>query len=294
MEQSRRLQIDVAAPWDKHETDSRPLSMASRKEQKEQARAQRLAEEQAAALKARRNRRLQMLGGVLIGAAIVVVVAIAVSSGNKTANTSSDVTKGQSTQITKTVDTLLAGIPQSGTELGSPKAPVTMTYFGDLECPICRDFTLLGGMSQLISNDVRQGKVKVVYKSFCTATCNGPGQSVFNTQQVAAYAAGMQSKFWNYAETFYREQGTEDTGYVTEKYLAGLASQVTGLDIPKWQTDRGNPALLAQVQADGVAGTAAGVSGTPTLIMKGPKGEEPVPESVPSYSNLEATIKQVS
>ena len=138
-------------------------------------------------------------------------------------NTNPDPGKQQATAITKTVDTLLAGIPQTGTQLGNPKAPVTMTYFGDLECPICRDFTLLGGMSQLISNDVRQGKVKVVYKSFCTATCNGPGQSVFNTQQVAAYAAGMQNKFWNYAETFYREQGTEDTGYVTENYLTHLA-----------------------------------------------------------------------
>ena len=170
-----------------------------------------------------------------------------------------------------------------------------MTYFGDLECPICRDFTLLGGMSQLISNDVRQGKVKVVYKSFCTATCNGPGQSVFNTQQVAAYAAGHAEQVLELRGDLLPRAGNRGHRLRhREVPSSAWPSQVTGLDIPKWQTDRGNPALLAQVQADGVAGTAAGVSGTPTLIMKGPKGEEPVPESVPSYSNLEATIKQVS
>ena len=35
-----------------------------------------------------------------------------------------------------------AGIPQSGNALGNPTAPVTLEYFGDLECPICREFTL--------------------------------------------------------------------------------------------------------------------------------------------------------
>jgi hypothetical protein len=59
--------------------------MASRKEQKAQARARRLAEEQALADRTRRTRRLQMLGGVLLGAAIVLAVAIAIaSSGGST------------------------------------------------------------------------------------------------------------------------------------------------------------------------------------------------------------------
>src|SRR5438874_263892 len=55
--------------------------MASRKEQKEQARARRLAEEQARAERTRRQRRLQMLGGVALAAIAVVAVVIAISSG---------------------------------------------------------------------------------------------------------------------------------------------------------------------------------------------------------------------
>ena len=35
---------------------------------------------------------------------------------------------------------MLKGIPQHGTTLGNPKAPVTFTEYGDLQCPICKDF----------------------------------------------------------------------------------------------------------------------------------------------------------
>ncbi len=37
---------------------------------------------------------------------------------------------------------MVGGIPQSGNTLGAPNAPVTLQYFGDLECPICKEFTL--------------------------------------------------------------------------------------------------------------------------------------------------------
>ncbi len=276
--------------------------MASRKEQKDQLRAQRLAAEQQAAAAAARRRRMTMLGGVLALVVVVVVAAIAISSGSSNSDAQSHIVSKNSPAeiaIDKQVSTLLAGIPQSGTVLGNPKAPVTITYYGDLECPICRDFTLGnagGGFPQLVSNEVKSGKVKVQYRSFCTATCNGPGQSVFNTQQVAAYAAGMQNRFWNFAETFYREQGQEDTGYVNASYLDGIAAQVPGLDISTWQTDRGNPSLLEQVQADGSAGASAGVQGTPALIAQGPKGEEqvPPPNGLPAYSDIEQAIKAVS
>ena len=108
--------------------------------------------------------------------------------------------------------------------LGNPNAPVTLQYFGDLECPICKDFTL-GALPPIIQKWVRTGKVKIEYRSLETATRE---PEVFKTQQVAALAAGKQNKMWNYLETFYHEQGEEGSGYVTESYLQGLAQQVPG------------------------------------------------------------------
>ena len=158
--------------------------MASRKAQREEARARRLAEEKARQERARRTRRLRMIGGVVIAAVALGVVAIAISSGG---GHKGGLAKG--TAATKTVaqvQSLLQGIPQDGTRLGNPKAPVTMTYYGDLECPVCQAFTL-NGFKELVSKDVRSGKVQVVYKALQTATRD---QQTFQLQQVAALAAG--------------------------------------------------------------------------------------------------------
>lgn len=195
--------------------------------------------------------------------------------------------------VTRQVSSLLDGIPQSGTRLGNPKAPVTVVVFADLECPICRDFVLLGGFSRLVANNVRDGSVKVEFRSFCTATCNGPGRSVFDTQQVAALAAGRQDLLWDYAEMFYREQGREDTGYVTQRYLTGLAKQVPKLALATWQRARSEPSLLERVDADQAAARTMKIEGTPTLIVKSRSRTERVQSGVPSYHQLQQAITQV-
>jgi len=265
--------------------------MASRTKQKEEARARRLAEEQARAEKSRRDRRLRTIGGIIVGAIIVVAALVIINSGG---NKGGIKTGTEATATANQVDALLAGIPQSGSTLGNPKAPVTMTYYGDYECPVCQAFTLQGGFPQLVENEVRQGKVKVVYKSFCTATCNGPNPSIFPTQQVAGLAAGKQNKFWQYTELFYREQGQEDTGYVNDNYLTSLARQVTGLNLTTWQSDRNDSTLTAQVSSDQAQAKNIGVSGTPTLIFQGPKGQAAPSSAVPTYAQLQTAIKQVS
>ena len=266
--------------------------MASRTKQKEEARARRLAEERARAEKARRDRRIRTVGGIVLGAIIVVAVLIVVNSGG---NKGGIKTGTEATATATAVDQMFAGIPQSGATLGNPNAPVTMTYFGDYECPVCQEFTLQGGFPELVQNEVRQGKVKVVYKSFCTATCNGPNPSIFPTQQVAGLAAGKQEKFWQYTELFYRQQGQEDTGYVNEAYLTALARQVIGMNLTTWQSDRNDASLTSQIASDQTDAKNAGVSGTPQLIFQGPTGHQASPpESVPTYSELQQAIKQVS
>lgn len=189
--------------------------MASRKEQKEQARAERLAKEQALAAQTQRRRRIQIFGGIVVLAVVIVGVVIALSVGGGGSNGVGGTSKGggagsindltglqtgdAAQNTSRYVDNLLRGIPQKGTVLGNSSAPVTFDYYGDLQCPICRDFTM-EVMPQFIKEQVRTGKAKIDYKSFCTATCNAFPMSLFDTQQVAAYAAGMQSRFWNYSE----------------------------------------------------------------------------------------------
>jgi protein-disulfide isomerase len=282
--------------------------MASRTKQKEEARARRLAEEQARAEQARRNRRLQMLGGVVILAIVVVVVAVIVSSGGGNESHAPKIPTTAKTRAQKhaqqaalqkaikqdaPVFALLSGIPQHGNTLGSPTAKVTVVEYGDLQCPICRDFTL-SSEHDLIKNDVRAGKVKLVYKSLETATGGAPDPKIFGPQQAAAYAAGLQNHAWDYIELFYHQQGAEGTGYVNQGFLDNLAKQIKPLNFSQWQSDSKSSALLAQVKAEGQDAAAKGFNATPTIIVSGPKGQAtPVVGNPQSFSQLETLINEV-
>ena len=233
----------------------------TRKQRREQARADRKAMEEAEASDAARRKRLTQLGVVVavVVAAVVVILVVTSSGGSKTVKLHSK----ESTNIEKEVSTLLAGIPQSGNSLGSPTAPVTLQYYGDLECPICRKFTE-GALAPLIRNWVRAGKLRIEYHNLETATRE---PETFKTQQAAALAAGKQAKMWNFIETFYHEQGAEDSGYVTEQYLRGIADQIPGLNLSKWTQARTKAEYASQIESDAQAANSAGFTGTPSFLI---------------------------
>jgi protein-disulfide isomerase len=233
----------------------------TRKERREQARAERKALEASHQANARR-RRLMQLGGV-VGLVVVVIAVILLASGGSSSKTATVPTGAKANKEAAAVTALIHGIPQSGNTLGNPNAPVTLQYFGDLECPICREFTL-GALPAVIQKYVRTGKLKIEYHSLETATHE---PEVFHNQQVAALAAGKQNKGWNYIELFYHEQGAEDTGYVTESYLQGLAQQVPGLNLANWSTARNDPTLAAQVTGDAQTANLEGFTGTPSFLI---------------------------
>jgi protein-disulfide isomerase len=266
--------------------------MASRKDQKEAARKRRLAEEQARAERARRDRRLRMLGGTLVGAIAVVVVAIAISSGGSSSAKVVTPTSPAAKKAQSTVNGLLADIPQSGNTLGSPSAKVTLTEYGDLVCPVCKDFAL-GAENQLIANEVRKGKVKIVYKALETAS-QAANNAMFVPGQAAMLAAGKQQKGWNYIELFYHEQGDESDSYVTDNYLGGLAKQIPGLKFNQWASDRQASTLSTQVNADQNSARASGFSATPTIVVSGPKAQAQPLVGDQSYGAVQSAIQQVS
>lgn len=234
----------------------------TRKQRREQARADRRALEQQQATESAQRRRLFQLGGVgAVVIAIIVVILVATGSGksSKAPAPKSAVANAAAAEVVK----LLQGIPQSGFTLGNPGAPVTMLYFGDLECPICKEFTL-GALPAIISKDVRSGKLKIEYHSMETATREA---ETFRTQQIAALAAGKQQRMWHYLELFYHEQGEENSGYVTESYLQGLAAQIPGLNLSDWSAARNESSFVDQVTSDSQQANQEGFHGTPSFLL---------------------------
>jgi protein-disulfide isomerase len=262
----------------------------TRKQRREQAREQRRQVEEAHAANAMRRTRLIQLGvvGVIVVGIIIGIVA-ATSGGKKT--TITKVHSSEATALINEVSSLVGGIPQHANTLGSPTAPVTLQYFGDLECPVCRSFTE-GALKPVIETDVRSGKLKIEYRSLQTAT---PEAETFKTQQVAALAAGKQQKAWYYVELFYYQQGEEKSGYVNESYLQGLARQVPGLNLTKWASDRSNPELASQVASDGQTANSLGFTGTPSFTIGKTGGAQKKfePASYTDPASFEAAVEKL-
>jgi protein-disulfide isomerase len=259
----------------------------TRKERREQARSERKAMEAAAAQAAKRTRMMQ-LGGVIAAVVVIVVVILVATSGGKKEGLA---TGSQKNSTVAAVTSEVGGIHQSGVVLGNPNAPVTMQYFGDLECPICKEFTL-GALPPLIAKYVRTGKMKIEYHSMQTATHE---QETFRTQQIAALAAGKQNLAWYFIELFYHEQGQEDSGYVTESYLQGLAEQVPGLNLPNWSAARNDPELAEQITHDTQTVTQRGFTGTPSFLIGKTGGPltQLSPESYTEASAFTPTIDKL-
>jgi len=244
------------SPVEDHESD------LTRKQRREQAREQRKAMEEAAATKGAQRKRLIQLGGVA-GVVVVIVAIILLATGSGGSKSAPAPKSATANAAAAEVRSLLQGIPQNGITLGNPSAPVTIQYFGDLECPVCKQFTL-GALAPVIGKYVRTGKVKIEYRSMQTATRE---RETFQTQQVAALAAGKQNLMWHYVELFYHEQGEEGSGYVTESYLQGLAAQVPGLNLSNWSSARNDPAYANQVISDAQAANQSGFTGTPSFLI---------------------------
>lgn len=214
------------------------------------------------------------LGPVMAALSVAIAVGVAVIAlGSLRAGGGPSLSIHASPHVTRyaEVSGLVAGVPQSETRLGSAGAPVKVTLYGDLECPECRKLVQSRGFAQFAATDLRSGTAEVTFRSLCTTTCDNRNLRLFETQQAAAYAAGGQHLFWQYALLFYLEQGNERANYVNARYLTDLADQVQGLNVRRWQAERRSAELIRRVRSEQAAASRAQVLGTPTLRFRGPK-----------------------
>ena len=132
--------------------------------------------------------------------------------------------------------------------------------------------------SQLIANEVRSGKVKLVYKSFETATANGPDANMWSAQQSAAYAAGAQERPGTTSCSSIGDQGTEDTKLRQHRLSDRASPSRSRASSPQQVEYRSLQPRLRQPgrgreQGGGVALPSRAQAGTPALIATGPKSQ---------------------
>ena len=236
----------------------------SAKKDREKRREERIQRQDEAAM-AERRQRLIKLGSAAAFLAIVVIAVLVVVSQNQTSGGDT------SLENVAEVERNLVNIPQDGLTLGDSSAKVTLVEFGDLQCPVCRDFAVKV-LPELIASKVRTGEAKIEYRNFPILG----DESV--TAATAAVAAGEQDRGWEFIELFYRNQGVERSGYVTEDFLKSIAKGAKVADIPRWDQDRESGRVGGVVQGTTAEAERLGFGGTPSFAVEGPgtKGLEPL------------------
>jgi protein-disulfide isomerase len=223
-----------------------------------------------------RRRLPVILALTAVGVAVAVaIVFIAVGEGGRRL----EITGANETQR------LLGGILQDGDELGSPDAPVTITYFTDLQCERCADYHF-ATVPPLIDDLVRDGDAKLELRHFSTSE---------NETSIAAYAAtsaGLQERQWQYAHLFFRnlERATGDR--ITEDLLRGVAGAVLELDDSDWEEGIDSDEVRARVEADGALAIDLLLPAEPAMIVEGPGGTRELTNS-PSLEEIEAAVEEV-
>ena len=149
-----------------------------------------------------RTRRL--VAAAALAAVVVAAAAVASSSGGQPA-------------APVATPALFRGISEHGGVLGDPRAPVTLTEYVDLQCPVCAA-AARETLPRLVRDYVRTGKAKLDVR---TLSFIGP-----DSERAARFAAGAaeQRRLWPFLEAFYASQGQENSGYVTDEHLHAVAA----------------------------------------------------------------------
>jgi protein-disulfide isomerase len=238
---------------------SQQPSSPNKRERRDAARAERLEREQAASGAAARRKRLIQLGGLLAAAAVIVVAAILISASGSDDKKSATVASASDLQGVAETKALIGGIPQDGITLGKADAPVTIAEFADPQCPFCKDYTL-SEMPTVVQDYVRTGKAKM---QLHLLTFIGDDSI---TAAKALQGAGEQDKLWQATDLLYRNQGEENSGYVTDAFLTSVL-EGAGADAAKATAAAGTQAVSDALGEASTAASRYGVSSTPTILV---------------------------
>jgi protein-disulfide isomerase len=215
---------------------------------------------------------LAIAGVVVVLAAIGITLGVTLGGGSKKAATGNYPAVGTLTNALPAatdVNTLFKGIPQNGFTLGNPKAPVTMVEYIDLQCPFCQQFETQV-MPDIIKNYVRTNKVKVEVRVLDFIGSDS------SRGRKAMIATASQNKAFNFAELLYYNQGTENTGWLSDALVGQAVSSIPGIQVHQVLNLQSSSSVAKLASTFDKQQATDQVSGTPTLFVgkSGTKGKQ--------------------
>src|SRR5207244_1131830 len=95
------------------------------------------------------------------------------------------------------------------------------------------------------------------------------------TAAKVAAGARQQGKVWSFLETFYANQGTENSGYVTDDFLKSVAT-TAGVNAGQALKYADTPEAQTSLDTADAAAQKVGADSTPTFTIKRGNGPETV------------------
>jgi protein-disulfide isomerase len=196
------------------------------------------------------------LGGVIIAA---VVIGVLVQQSRS------------STENAKVVKPASAIGPNGGVLVGDPNAPVTITEFGDFQCPVCRELQQL--WEPTLAQLIQQGKVKF---EFVGLQFLDQGTTESLRSAAAGVCAADANKFLDFYNALYNGQSrTENSGFLTNAQLEKFARSA-GIEDPTFSKCVSSGRYVGWVGKNTDSTTQRGITTTPTVLING----KPISNSV--------------
>jgi protein-disulfide isomerase len=197
-------------------------------------------------------------GGVALLAAVVLVIAGASSGG--------DAPPPAALPHASAATAVFDGIPQSGTTIGARSAPVTLVVYADAQCPYCRVWDT-ETLPVLVRRFVRPGQLRIEFRGLAFV---GPDSQ---RGLRALLAAGAQHRLFQAAELLYLYQGTENTGWLSDRFVTSLIASLPGVDRARLRAAMGSQAVTDQIARAAAQARRDGVIGTPSVLVGATGGD---------------------
>jgi protein-disulfide isomerase len=147
---------------------------------------------------------------------------------------------------------------QQADQLGDPDAPYRLVEYSDLQCPACRAFSD-GVVPAIVDDLVRSGEVRL---SLRPVGVLGPDSEAAANY---AWAAARQDLMHEFVAAWFRDQGPENSGYVSDAFAREIAAAVPGLDADRLIADSATDAVRARARSARSEFLDAGFDSVPTF-----------------------------
>jgi len=209
-------------------------------------------------------------GAVIAGLAALIVGVLVYQAGAPSTGGTGPKAPPEPAALASLYELPMGTITLDGTEpmKGDPNAPYTFVEWADFQCPHCA--VMFPVMEEILAENK---DVKLYYKHYpISGNCNRfvEGARHENACQAAAAAecARGQGRFWELAGQMFKNQeylGKDDIRFMVEQ---------VGLEPKAFEACMADPATAQSIAADVEAGGTAQISGTPSIFLKGPFGDQ--------------------